>query len=43
MDTFAEELKELVDKWRGFNQTDDEEIVVAMMDEIERLDPSDDD
>jgi hypothetical protein len=43
METFAEELNELVDKWRGFVGTTDEQIINALMDEIDKLDPPDDD
>jgi len=43
MESFAEELKGLIEAWRGLFGTTDEDIIDAMMDEIDRLDPADDD
>ena len=43
MNDFAEELKELIDKWLGFNDTEDTEIINALMDAVEELAPDDDD
>jgi hypothetical protein len=42
METFAQELKDLVERWRGFNGTSDEEIIEALMDETEKLEGNDD-
>ena len=43
MSTFAEELRELIDKWLGFNDTDETDVLNDLMDEVERLAPADDD
>ena len=43
MNDFASELKELIDKWLGFNDTEDTEIINALMDAVEELAPDDDD
>ena len=43
MSTFAEELRELVARWQDAISTTDEDIIVALMDQIEELDPPDDD
>ena len=42
MNDFASELKELIDKWLGFNDTEDTEIINALMDAVEELAPDDD-
>lgn len=39
MNDFADELKELIDKWREHPGTSDEDIVNGLMDAIEELDP----
>ena len=43
MNTFAEELRELIDKWLGFNDTDETDGLNDLMAEVERLAPADDD
>jgi hypothetical protein len=42
METFAEELRQLIEKWLGFLGTDESDIFNDLMDEIERLEPDDD-
>lgn len=42
METFAQELKDLVERWRGDSGTSDEDIIDALMDEIEKLEDDDD-
>ena len=41
MSTFAEELRELIDKW--LDDTNETDILNDLMDEVERLAPADDD
>lgn len=41
MNDFADELRELIDKWRGFNDTSDEDIVIALAAAIQEIDPDD--
>ena len=43
MNNFAEELKELIDKWQGLLGTTREDIVNDLMDAIEELAPDDSD
>jgi len=43
MSTFAEELRELIDKWLGLSDDDESDIFDALMDEVDRLAPVDDD
>jgi hypothetical protein len=43
MNDFASELKELIDKWRDHPGTDLDDIIAALIDATEELDPSDDD
>lgn len=42
MSSFADELKELIDRWLDGGETTDD-VIVALIDAIEELDPSDDD
>jgi hypothetical protein len=43
MTDFASELKELIAKWLGFDDTDESEVVDALMDALDELAPDDDD
>jgi len=43
MNTFAEELRELIDKWLGLSDDDESDILNDLMDEVDRLAPVDDD
>lgn len=43
MNDFADELKELIDKWRDHPGTGDEDIVLALAEAIEELALDDDD
>ena len=39
MNSFAEELQELIERWEGFIGTTREDIVNDLMDAIEKLEP----
>ena len=43
MNDFATELKELIDRWREHPDVYDEDIVLALAEAINELDPDDDD
>lgn len=42
MNEFADELRELIDKWREHPGTSDEDIVIALAAAIQEIDPDDD-
>lgn len=42
MNDFVVELRELIDKWREHPGTSEEDIILALAEAIEELDPDDD-
>lgn len=42
MNDFADELQELIDKWREHPGTSDEDIVIALVAAIQEIDPDED-